>query len=70
MHEENIIDYVRKICELLMASPSACNAIGKLLSHAHLNWDHTFVYLSTTNNTKPTYTKRVILQAKEDKISI
>ena len=36
----------------------------------HFSWVHKFVYLSTTNNTKSAYIKRVILQENEDKIRI
>ena len=67
-HDENIIDYVRKIYELLMASPPAClSGLGKLLclslSHACLSLGHPFVYLQLTILSLQ-ISKRVISKSK------
>ena len=69
-HVGSTIDYVRKIYELLMASPSAWNGLEKLLPLSCTSQLGPDIFVSTTNNTKYAYIKRVILQEKEDKIRI
>ena len=67
-HDENTIDYVRKIYELLVASPSAWDDLGKLLSLSLMYASARSIHLYLQRTTLMSlHIKRVISKSKQDK---